>query len=171
VGFASNTTCILGHCQYNIDTFLNVEENTKISKHICSPSWKLLWFTIIHVYVTKNGGSGLIWSTHVAPHFCIRIAISCVIFHGWLAVVELVKKGWKTYNRVICKIRKTQHQNPESGLTQGEIQKKVQKSTLAFKGGGGGVHKTIKFGSKLSFIPSFLFPERGDCCYIYFHCS
>jgi hypothetical protein len=57
VGFASNNAMhILGHCQYNIDTFLNVEENTKISKHICSPSWKLLWFTMIPVYVIKNGG-------------------------------------------------------------------------------------------------------------------
>ncbi len=27
-------------------------------------------------------------------------------------------------NRVICKVRKTQHQNPEFGHTQGEIQKK-----------------------------------------------
>jgi hypothetical protein len=27
------------------------------------------------------------------------------------------------------------------------------------------------FGGKLSFIPSFLVPERLHCCYIYFHCS
>jgi hypothetical protein len=27
-------------------------------------------------------------------------------------------------NRVICKVRKTQHQNPEFGHTQGEIQRK-----------------------------------------------
>ncbi len=27
------------------------------------------------------------------------------------------------------------------------------------------------FGGKLSFILSFLFPERLHCCYIYFHCS
>jgi hypothetical protein len=38
-------------------------------------------------------------------------------------------------NRVIRKVRKTQHQNPEFGLTQGEIKKKLQKNTLAFKGG------------------------------------
>ncbi len=25
------------------------------------------------------------------------------------------------------------------------------------------------FGGKLSFIPSFRFPERLHCCYIYFH--
>jgi hypothetical protein len=27
------------------------------------------------------------------------------------------------------------------------------------------------FGRKLSFILSFLFPDRLHCCYIYFHCS
>jgi hypothetical protein len=37
-------------------------------------------------------------------------------------------------NRVIHKVRKTQHQNPEFGHTQGEIKKNLQKSTLAFKG-------------------------------------
>jgi hypothetical protein len=30
---------------------------------------------------------------------------------------------------------------------------------------------SIKFGNKLSFILSFLFPERLHCCYMYFHCS
>jgi hypothetical protein len=34
--------------------------------------------------------------------------------------------------RVICKVRKTQHQNPEFGHTQGEIKKKPAKNTLAF---------------------------------------
>jgi hypothetical protein len=39
-------------------------------------------------------------------------------------------------NRVIHKVRKIQHQNPEFGHTQGEILKKnLQKSTLAFNGG------------------------------------
>jgi hypothetical protein len=37
--------------------------------------------------------------------------------------------------KVICKVKKTQHQNPEFGHTQGEIFKNLQKSTLAFKGG------------------------------------
>jgi hypothetical protein len=37
--------------------------------------------------------------------------------------------------RVIGKVRKTQDQNPEVGHTQGEIQKKLQKSTLAFNRG------------------------------------
>jgi hypothetical protein len=40
------------------------------------------------------------------------------------------------YDRVIRKVGKTQHQNPEFGHTQGEILKRnLQKSTLAFKGG------------------------------------
>jgi hypothetical protein len=76
------------------------------------------------------------------------------------------------YNRVIRKVGKTQHQNPEFGHTQGEILKKnLQKSTLAFKGGMKLKKKTINFGSKLSFVLSFLFPERLHSCYIYFHCS
>jgi hypothetical protein len=51
----------------------------------------------------------------------------------------------KLYNRVIRKVRKTQHQNPEFGHTQGEIQKKnLQKSTLAFQQGGGLVLKLRK---------------------------
>jgi hypothetical protein len=41
----------------------------------------------------------------------------------------------RKYNRVICKVRKTQYQNPEFGHTQGEILKNLQKSTLAFKRG------------------------------------
>jgi hypothetical protein len=35
------------------------------------------------------------------------------------------KKRMKKNNRAMSKVRKTQHQNPEFGLTQGEIQKKV----------------------------------------------
>jgi hypothetical protein len=39
-------------------------------------------------------------------------------------------------NRVIHKVKKTQHQNPEFGHTRGEIHKKLEKkNTLAFKGG------------------------------------
>jgi hypothetical protein len=35
-------------------------------------------------------------------------------------------------NRVIGKVRKTQHQNPEFGHTPGDIKKNLQKSTIAF---------------------------------------
>jgi hypothetical protein len=39
-------------------------------------------------------------------------------------------------SRVIRKVRKTQHQNPEFGHTQGEIKKKsLQKSTISIQGG------------------------------------
>jgi len=31
--------------------------------------------------------------------------------------------------------------------------------------------KTIDFGDKLSFMLSFLFPERLRYCYMHFHCS
>jgi hypothetical protein len=67
--------------------------------------------------------------------------------------------------RVICKVRKTQHQNPEFGHTKGEIQKKPAKRYISSrgKGRGGKMEKTMHFGGKLSFIPSFLFPERLQC--------
>jgi hypothetical protein len=45
----------------------------------------------------------------------------------------MVKKSLD--NTVIHKVRKTQHQNPEFGHTQSEIQKNLQKSTLAFNRG------------------------------------
>jgi hypothetical protein len=71
---------------------------------------------------------------------------------------------------VIRKVRKTQHHNPEFGHTQGEIffltAKKVHDHSR-----GDETQKTINFGGKLSFILSFLFPERLHCCYICFHCS
>jgi hypothetical protein len=70
-------------------------------------------------------------------------------------------------NRVILKVRKTQHQNPEFGHTQGEIQKKNSKKVHQHSTGDE-TQKTINFGGKLSFIVSFLFPERRHCCYIYF---
>jgi hypothetical protein len=46
----------------------------------------------------------------------------------------------------------------------------MQTSTLAFNKGCE-TQKTFNFGGKLSFIPSFLLPERLRCCYIYLHCS
>jgi hypothetical protein len=54
-------------------------------------------------------------------------------------------------NRVIRKVRKTQHKNPEFGLTQ----VRLQKSTLALRGVDN--EKTIAFGGKLGFILSFPF--------------
>ncbi len=30
---------------------------------------------------------------------------------------------------------------------------------------------STNFSGKLSFIPSFIFPEHLRCCYTYFHCS
>ncbi len=74
-------------------------------------------------------------------------------------------------NRVIHKVRKTQHQNPEFGHTQGEIQKKKPAKKYISIQGGDETQKTINFGGKLSFILSFLCPERLHCCYIHFYCS
>jgi hypothetical protein len=61
--------------------------------------------------------------------------------------------------RVIRKVRKTQHQNPEFGHTQGEIKKKPAKKYISIQQGmklrkpsGKRVNP-----NKLSFIPSFLF--------------
>jgi hypothetical protein len=50
-------------------------------------------------------------------------------------LLEIRQKNQVRNSRVIREIRKTQHQNPEFGHTQGEIKKNLQKSTLAFKGG------------------------------------
>jgi hypothetical protein len=78
-------------------------------------------------------------------------------------------------NKAICEVRQTQHQNPEFGHTQGEIQKTPAKKYISIQGTEGGqggeTQKTINFGGKLSFILSFLVPARLHCCYIYFHCS
>jgi hypothetical protein len=38
-------------------------------------------------------------------------------------------------NRAIHKVRKTQHQNPEFGHTQGEIKKNLQKRYISIQGG------------------------------------
>jgi hypothetical protein len=40
-----------------------------------------------------------------------------------------------THNRVIRKIRQTQHQNPEFGHRQGEIFKKPAKKYISIQGG------------------------------------
>ncbi len=56
--------------------------------------------------------------------------------------------------------RKTQHQNPEFGHTQGEIQQKKPAKKYISIQGGDETQKTINFGGKLSFILSFLSPER-----------
>jgi len=69
--------------------------------------------------------------------------------------------------RIIRKVRKTQHQNPEFGHKPGEIKNKSAKKYIQ----GGETQKTIHFCNKLSFILSFLFPKRLHCCYIYVHCS
>jgi hypothetical protein len=50
-------------------------------------------------------------------------------------------------------------------VIHGEIQKNLQKSTLAFNGDE--TQKTINFGGKLNFILSSLFHGRLHCSYLY----
>jgi len=92
-------------------------------------------------------------------------------FNMHLAQSLIACKTCSCNNRDIHKVRQTQHQNPEFDHTQGEIEKKPAKKYIRIQGGRGETQKTINFGGKLSFILSFLFPERFHCCYIYFHCS
>jgi hypothetical protein len=73
-------------------------------------------------------------------------------------------------SRVIHKVRQTQHQNPEFGHTQGETEKKPAKKHISIGGRGRG-RNSEDHGGELSFILSFLPPERLQCCYIYLHCS
>jgi hypothetical protein len=68
-----------------------------------------------------------------------------------------------------CNVRKRQHQYPEFGHTQGEIQKHLQKSTLAFNWGWNS--ENHQFWWFLSFTLSFFFPDHLHWCYIDFQYS
>ncbi len=79
-------------------------------------------------------------------HFILILNISnslSSIYNLWIGLSCHIMSCQKWYdecfrhNRVIHKVRKTKHQNPEFGHTQGEIQKKpaMQRSTLALEGG------------------------------------
>jgi hypothetical protein len=48
---------------------------------------------------------------------------------------SLMLNSMRKYNRVIRKVRKTQHQNPEFGHTQSEIQKKSAKMYISIQAG------------------------------------
>jgi hypothetical protein len=88
----------------------------------------------------------------------------------WIPVMTPWEMNPIWVNRVIRKVRKTQHHNPECGHTQGEIKKNLQKKYISIQGGDE-TQKTISFGIKLSFTLSFFFPEHLHCCYMCFHCS
>jgi hypothetical protein len=71
------------------------------------------------------------------------------------------------------KVMKTQHQRPEFGHKQGENKKnlKMKKKHEHSRGRRGELKKVINFGDRLSpfcLHPSFPFPERLHCCYMYF---
>jgi len=83
----------------------------------------------------------------------------------------LVKVGW--LNRVNPKVKKSTAPEPWVwSYTKKErvFQKKPpKKKYISMHSMGDETQKTIiNFGSKLSFILSFLFPERLHCCYIFF---
>jgi hypothetical protein len=67
--------------------------------------------------------------------------------------------------RVIREVRKTQHQNPEFGHTQGEIKKKPAEKYISIQGG-----MKLKKPSILV-VNSVSSCLRLHYCYIYFHCS
>jgi len=52
-----------------------------------------------------------------------------------LIIISQRVNNQSMYVRVISKVRKIQHQNPEFGDTQGEIKKNTAKSTSGFNGG------------------------------------
>jgi hypothetical protein len=82
---------------------------------------------------------------------------------------NVIDSQTQTHNRDLRKVSKRQHQYPQFGHTQGEIEKKPAKKYIS-----------IQLGVKLrkpsilmvpEFHLSFFFPERLHCCYIDFHCS
>jgi hypothetical protein len=90
------------------------------------------------------------------------------MFIGLVNIFELNGFIIFTSIRIICKVRKTLHQNLEFDHTQFEIQEKPARKYISIQQGMK-FHKTINFGGKLSFIISFLFLKHLHCCtYIYF---
>jgi hypothetical protein len=55
--------------------------------------------------------------------------------HNQLIWICKKVRSLKVYNKVIHKIKKTQHQNPKFGHKQGEIKKKITRKKLAFNQG------------------------------------
>jgi hypothetical protein len=70
---------------------------------------------------------------------------------------KLFTKLYFLFTRVIRKVRKAQHQNPEFSHTQGEIFKKKPAEKVFQHSTGDETQKIINFGVKLSFILSFIF--------------
>jgi hypothetical protein len=77
--------------------------------------------------------------------------------------------------RVIHKVRKIQHQYPEFGHKQREIQNKPAKEYISIQRGGDTQENyrkpSILIDGFLSFNLSFFYPGRLHCYYRYFHCS
>jgi hypothetical protein len=56
-------------------------------------------------------------------------------------MLQSIKFQLFCYGKVICKIRKTEHHNPEFVHTHGDVKKNLQNNTLSFMGEGGGLKK------------------------------
>jgi hypothetical protein len=87
------------------------------------------------------------------------VQLGCVGWGGPGGVKQFARpwsvNNYLLHKRVILKVMKTQHQNPEFGVRL--KRKTLQKSTLAFKWGK--TQKTINFGGKscLSIAATYIF--------------
>jgi hypothetical protein len=87
----------------------------------------------------------ILWKSMLLEfHFILILNISnspSSIYNFWIGLSCHIMSCQKWYdecfshNRVIHKVRKTQHQNPEFGHTQGELQKKPAKKYISSRRG------------------------------------
>jgi hypothetical protein len=97
---------------------------------------------------------GCPWQEHETSHaftiFNSKLWLSCkvsihnsqILGESFLVDMETIENMFldmrgKSHNRDIREVRKRQHQDPEFGHTQGEIQKKPAKKYISIGGGGG----------------------------------
>jgi hypothetical protein len=73
------------------------------------------------------------------------------------------------YIKVICKVRRLGGENGQFRHNREGIKCVTRNEILQNEMIGTQTSFSTNFGSILSFIPSFLSPERLHCCYIYFH--
>ncbi len=109
---------------------------------ICLPlTFERLWVRQLPTMKENNSLPSLVSVRCASFDFSLAFPfVFCVIVPTIYFFDFLPPKSTKkfTHNRVIHKVRQTQHQNPEFRHTQGEIIKNLQKIKLAFKWGVGG---------------------------------
>jgi len=120
--------------------------------HQSQSSWQVLNF------LYKSMRTGFWAELHTKPHSSFNLLIS------------LQRGQSSSYIRVIHKVMQLGGENGQfwhNWASNVELGIKIlQKEITGFQ-----TSFSTNFGGKLSFILSFLFPERLHCCYIYFHCS